>query len=111
MKKIGIVSVLCILAAGLWATGCGSSSSSCTIKAGGITECETLTSGDASAFSTACSAAGGTTGACASSGALGTCSITAGGIGESVTYYSGGGVTASAAQTACTSGGGKWTKA
>jgi len=48
-------------------------------------------------------------GVCPTTNALGTCVISAGGLTEAETFYASGGLTAAAAQMACTSGGGNWT--
>jgi hypothetical protein len=110
MKKIGIVSVLCMLAVGMWATGCGSSGTACTEKTGTTQVCVTYSGGDSSDYGTACTAAGGTTSSsCPTANALGTCALTEAGVSETETYYSGGALTASTAQSACTESGGKWT--
>jgi hypothetical protein len=113
MKKIGIVTVLSMLAAGMWATGCGASGDfACDYTTGGIHLCETITNpgSDSSALSAACTAEGGTVPtACSTSGTIGTCSQTASGVTQTITYYAGAMITVSTAQAACTSGGGSWT--
>jgi hypothetical protein len=110
MKKIGVVGILCLLAAGMWSTGCGSSSSACTLSQASVQICETLKSGDSGDFATACKDGGGTSSSsCPTANALGTCTLTQGSNSLSDTYYSSSTLTAADAQTDCTAEGGTWT--
>jgi hypothetical protein len=66
--------------------------------------------GTASTFQSSCMASGGTPGTgCSSANRLGTCAMSANGISETGSFYSGPGVTVAAAQMACASAGGTWT--
>jgi hypothetical protein len=85
---------------------------SCDETVGGTHLCDVysnLSASQVSAATTACTQASGTTGTfCPSTNALGVCSMTESGITVAVTYYAGGSLTASSAQSACTSSSGTW---
>jgi hypothetical protein len=116
MQKLTILSVL--LSCGLFAAGCGSSTSggstfSCDFTIASVHECseyDNLPAADADAESSACTGESGTAGTgCSTTGSLGSCAFMSGGISYAEFYYSDGGETADEASMGCSDAGGTWT--
>jgi hypothetical protein len=97
MKKIGIVAVLTVLAAGPWAAGCGSSTSACDLQVLGVHECYTT---NEPGFMMACTETpgGSSSETCPTTNAVGTCAVTVGGYTETYTFYTDAGPTKAEAE-------------
>jgi hypothetical protein len=111
MKKFAFLSVL-LAAAGIWATGCGSSTVSCDQTVATFHYCYEYTDLDSTqtdAAKAGCSAGKWAEAACSTADSLGTCSMTGGGVTFSAIYYTATGVTADSAKTSCEGVGGTWT--